>query len=99
MALLFKEQRVQLLKVKVFWVWFLPNDRLHDECEALTPEGHVGHMVFGRPQVRCATQHQVVSGQVLEKSILAELGLAQEVKEHWLKRMVHHELFFLASWW
>ncbi len=67
--------------------------------EALPPERQVGHMVFRRPTIRRATLHPFSLRHQLEKGILADLGLAQEFEEQWLKRMVGYERFFLTFWW
>lgn len=49
-------------------------DRLQSAREALTPECHVGHMVFGTPDCWSAYTHQLSSRQLLEKGILADMA-------------------------
>jgi hypothetical protein len=96
---LFKQQRVQWLEVQGFWLGVVVQDRLQAEREALPPERQVGHMVFRRPAVWRATLHPFSLRHLLEKAILAALGLAQEIKEQRLQGVVGHQTFFLTSWW
>src|SRR5581483_3248559 len=97
MAVLFKDDRVKLLKVVKWRLRLLLKNSLQSQGEALTPERQVRDMVSGRPEIRRPTRREFGGRHLVEKGILVALSLVQEIKEHRLKRLMAHELFFLTA--